>query len=203
MQKLGHIISTIFQPLLIPTYGLLLLFQAGLFTYTQFNYKLFTVISIFILTAIIPLTTILILKKVGVVSSVALSESKERTLPYLFAIFSYIAALIFLWRIYMPVYIVAMMAGCVLATALVTIINIKWKISAHLCAMGSLCAAIMVVSFRLGINSTWILAFSFIAAGFVSMARIVLGVHTPLQTIAGFALGFILIASFGMINIAI
>ena len=200
MQKLGHVISTIFQPLLIPTYGLILLFQAGMFNYTQFNYKLFTVISIFILTAVVPLIAILVLKKVGVVTSVQLPEGKERTLPYLFAVFSYIAALIFLWRIYMPFYIVAMMAGCVLATGLVTAINIKWKISAHLCAIGCLCAAILVVSLRLGINSSWVLAFSFLAAGFVSMARIVLKVHTPLQTAAGFALGFSLILLSGLIN---
>lgn len=64
MQKLATIISNIFQPLLIPTYSVLLLFQAGNYAeFFNFGYKFYTVLTIFMLTAIIPLAAILILKK--------------------------------------------------------------------------------------------------------------------------------------------
>lgn len=201
MQKFAHIVSNIFQPLLIPTYGLILLFQAGMFAYTDIHYKVYTIFTIFVLTAIVPLISLLVLKKLGVISSILLAERKERTVPYLFAIFTYITAIIFLWRIFMPMYIVSMMSGCLLAIIAVMLINLKWKISAHLCAMGSLCAAILVVSLRLGISSPVTLSLAFIISGLVSSARLILKVHTAMQTVAGFLLGFIFVAVSGLINV--
>ena len=198
MQKFAHIISNLFQPLLFPTYSLILLFQVGNFAYTDFSYKAFTIFSIFLLTAIVPLVVILVLKKMGVVSSIQLSERKERTVPYLFTIFSYIAAVIFLWRIYMPSYIVAMMTGIVTSTLIIMLINTKWKISAHLSAMGGLCAAIIVVSFHSALNPVWVLSMAFILAGLVATSRIFLKVHTPMQTLAGFCMGFLFMFVFGM-----
>lgn len=201
MQKFAHIVSNIFQPLLIPTFGMLLLFQALPFSETEFYYKTYTIFSIFTLTAILPFLGILVLKKAGVVSSILLDVRKERTIPYIIAIICYISAIIFLWRIYMPLYIVSMMLASLLATLAIVLINLKWKISAHLCGMGSLCGAIFIVTARLGIAQPYLLAVAFIFAGLVASARIILKVHTPMQTLAGFALGFILVATFGSLNI--
>lgn len=201
MQKFAHIVSNFFQPLLIPTFGMLLLFQVNPFSETEFYYKAYTVFSIFVLTAIIPFLGIVVLKKAGVVSSILLDIRKERTIPYIIAIVCYITAIAFLWRIYMPIYIVAMMLASLIATLSIVLINLKWKISAHLCGMGSLCAAIFIVTARLGIANPYLLAVAFIAAGLVASARLILKVHTPMQTLAGFTLGFTLVALFGSLNI--
>ncbi len=198
MERIAKIISNIFQPLLIPTYSILLLFQAGNYAYFGFSYQLYTVLTIFMLTAIIPLAAILILKKLGIVSSIQLAERKERLIPYIITIICYITAIVFLWRIYMPIYIVAMMLGVLLAVITVSLINLKWKISAHLCAMGSLTAAIMVVALRLQINPTILLSWTFVFSGVVAAARMVLNIHTPMQTLAGFVTGFIYVLTLGL-----
>ncbi len=199
MERIAKIISNIFQPLLIPTYSVLLLFQAANYaTFFSFSYKFYTVLTIFILTAIIPLVAILILKKMGIVSSIQLPERKERLIPYIVTIICYITAIAFLWRIYMPIYIVAMMLGVLLAVVTVSLINFKWKISAHLCAMGSLTAAILVVSLRLQLNPTILLSWTFIFSGVVAAARMILNIHTPMQTLAGFATGFAYVFALGL-----
>lgn len=97
----------------------------------------------------------------------------------------------------MPLYIIAMMLGVLLATITVSLINLKWKISAHLCAMGSLTAAILVVALRLQINPTILLSWMFIFSGLVAAARMVLDIHTPMQTLAGFSTGFLFVFLFG------
>lgn len=201
MQKFAHFVSNLFQPLLIPSYGMLLLFQTDAFSIADFYYKIYTIVSIFLLTAVLPFIVIVILKKLGLISSILLDIRKERTIPYVAAIICYITAILFLWRAYMPLYIVAMMFASLLATLAVVLINLKWKISAHLCGMGSLCAAIFIVSARLGIASPWLLATAFICAGLVASSRLILKVHTPMQTLAGFSLGFTLVSLLGSLNI--
>lgn len=201
MQKFAHFISNIFQPFLIPTYSMLLLFQTEAYSTTNLYYKLYTILGIFVLTCVLPIVCLAILKKIGLISSMMLENRKERTIPYIFALLCYISTIIFLWRIYMPTYIVAMMFSSVLSTIFIMLINFKWKISAHLCAMGNLCGYIFIVNSRLGIASPWILAAAFIIAGLVATARMILGVHTPLQTLLGYILGLTLVTFFGSLNL--
>ncbi|MDR1679146.1 MAG: hypothetical protein LBR81_05140 [Prevotellaceae bacterium] len=196
MKIFAHIISTIFQPLLMPTYGMLLLLLTGEF---YWHIALLYIGFIFLLTAILPLVFILVLKRLGFISSIQLTDRKERRLPYLFAILSYFLALALLWYSYFPVYVLTTMLGCVTATIVVSIITRWWKISAHLCAMGCLCAAILVVSILLKKDSAALLSVAFVMAGMVASARLILRVHTPLQTLAGFAVGFLFVTGFGMI----
>lgn len=199
MTKIAQFLSNLFQPLLIPTYSMMLLFQVGKFAYLDITLKVFIVSSIFILTSIVPLAVIFVLKKMGVVSSIQLTERKERTVPYVFVVLSYIAAIFFLYRISMPNYIVSMMTGVVVSTVLIMFINFKWKISAHLSAVGGLCAAIIVVAFRMEINASVVLSIAILLSGLLATARIVLKVHTLMQTICGFLAGFLILLLFGFL----
>jgi membrane-associated phospholipid phosphatase len=178
-----------------------MLFLTDAYSFLAPEYKLFILFSIFMLTAAIPVISIIILKKAGFVSSILLHERKERTLPYLFTLLSYTAAVMFLMRLPMPSYIVMMMVASIAATLAIALINLRWKISAHLCGMGSLCAAILVVSLRFGTNYVWALAIAFLLSGCVAASRIELKAHTPMQTLAGFWLGFLFILVGGMMDL--
>jgi membrane-associated phospholipid phosphatase len=197
MNKIAQFISAIFQPLLFPSYGMLLLFQTGNFVYFNTQYKAYGILSVFILTAVIPFTAILILKKAKLVTSFQLEQRKERTLPYIFVILSYLATILFLYRIFMPLYVVALMVGVLISTILIMLLNLKWKVSAHLSAIGGLSAAIVVVSYRLGINPVGLLSAAFVLAGLIATSRIQLKAHTLLQTLVGFGIGFIVLVLVG------
>lgn len=197
MNKIAQLISAISQPLLFPSYGMLLLFQTGNFVYFNTQYKVYSILSVFILTAVIPFTAILILKKAKLVTSFQLEQRKERTLPYIFVILSYLATILFLYRIFMPLYVVALMVGVFISTIIIMLLNLKWKVSAHLSAIGGLSAAIVVVSYRLGINPVGLLSAAFVLAGLIATSRIQLKAHTLLQTLVGFGIGFIVLVLVG------
>ena len=72
-----------------------------------------------------------------------------------------------------------------------TLISLRWKISAHLTGMGGLCAFIAVLSTTYGASPSvmWVLIASVLISGIVGVARLGLGSHTPAQAGAGFLLG--------------
>ncbi len=203
MQKIAHFFSNIFQPLLMPTYCMLLLFQMDnthqmikLFSHSD---KVYITLGIFVLTALIPVIAIIALKKFGVVSSILLSKRKERTIPYILTIITYTGAIFFLVSNNLPVYIIAMFIGSVSSVILIMIINFGWKISAHLSGMGGLTAGVLVVCNRMPVDAHWLVAVCFVLSLIVALSRIKLNVHTPMQTLAGFGMGFTLVTTAGLL----
>jgi membrane-associated phospholipid phosphatase len=70
------------------------------------------------------------------------------------------------------------------------IISLRWKISNHMASIGGLTGALIALSLRLEINTSYILALVFLFAGLIGTARLILKKHNPLQIYAGYALGF-------------
>lgn len=88
-------------------------------------------------------------------------------------------------------FIVAMGIGVSLSILLITLINLKWKISAHLSGIGGLAGGIFGISYRMGYNNLGFLVLILAISALVAFSRIELKAHTPGQTLAGFLLGFI------------
>jgi membrane-associated phospholipid phosphatase len=199
MKRIAQFISFILQPLLMPTFGMLFLFQVDSFAYQAFEYKLYVILGTFLFSAILPLIAISILRKIGMVSTLFITNRRERTIPYLITLISYVLYIIFLRRVAMPNWVVAMMIGCTSSIILITLINLKWKISAHLSGIGGLTAAVFVVAYQLDYNPYWIFSGMILLSGLVATSRIVLRAHTPLQTLGGFCLGALCVALPGII----
>jgi membrane-associated phospholipid phosphatase len=70
-------------------------------------------------------------------------------------------------------------------------INLKWKISAHMGAMGGLVGGICAVSYIAAINPVWVIVLALIFSGLVGISRITLKAHSLPQILWGFALGLI------------
>jgi membrane-associated phospholipid phosphatase len=77
-----------------------------------------------------------------------------------------------------------------ISVVLVTIITIKWKISAHLTGIGGLTG--MIFSLLLKTNGNLLIWFfiSILLAGILGSARLVMDAHSPKQIYSGFAVGF-------------
>jgi membrane-associated phospholipid phosphatase len=199
MRQFANIISFVLQPLLMPTFGILFLFQVDLFAYQPAAYKLYVIIGTFVLTALVPIFAILILRKLGLVTTLFINNRRERTIPYLITLIAYVIYVFFLWKAYMPNWVVAMMIGCASTIVLITIINIKWKISAHLSGIGGLTASIFVVAYQLGLNPYGTFATMIILSGLVASSRVILRAHTPLQTLGGFLVGILCVGLPGIL----
>lgn len=198
MKLFANVVSTLFHPLLMITYGMIL---ALLYTYLAIyptTLKWIMVGGSLACTVIIPGAFILLLKYSGSISDLELTNKKERVLPFLIMIFSVLVFIFFIRRLQVPFWMIALLIGCAFSLLLAMCINFYWKISIHGVGIGALIGAVMGISRIHMENPYWLFIALIIIAGLVATARIILKKHTPLQTYAGICLGFIctFVASF-------
>lgn len=194
MKTFYKIISLVFQPLLIPTYAMLLLMNMDIFSPLPLIWRWIAIIGTLLFTGILPAIPVLLMMKRGEVHDLFISKKEERTMPYLFSFMAYVFWALFLWRtMQLPMFIVAMGMGSAVSIFVIVFINLKWKISAHAAGMGGLCGSIFGVCYRTAINPVWLFAVILVISALVALSRIELKAHTPAQALAGFAIGFALV----------
>jgi hypothetical protein len=196
MTKFYQLISIIFQPLLMPTYGMMLLMNMSVFSILPSLWRWIAIVGTFVFTALLPAIPILLMYRRGEVTDVFISKREERTMPYLFTLLSYFFWALFLWRtMQFPFFIVAMGIASSLSIFIIVFINLKWKISSHLAGMGGLTGSIFGVAYRMAINPLGLFVAVISLSALVALARIELQAHTPGQVLAGYAMSFMLIFS--------
>lgn len=198
MRLFSNIISGMFHPLLMVTYGVVL---ALTFTYLAIYppaMKLLLAGGAFLSTAVIPGAFIFMMVKNGAVVDMELSDRHERVVPYLIFITSIMVCAFYMYKMMLPFWFISLLLGACVALILALLINFFWKISAHAIGTGGLLGGIMGVTRIHLINPYWAFIIVILIAGLVGTSRIFLKRHTPMQVYAGFCLGFIctFVASF-------
>ncbi len=191
MKQLSHIISSVFQPLLMPIYSILLLF-----VYTHFKVVYIQQIGIILLPVIlysfvIPAFLIFILYKLKVISNLSLTIRRERFLPYLITLASYSIMVYHYYRMGMPTWFLTLCAASAVLLVVAIVITLWWKISAHMFGVGGLLGGMMSVCLFVEGNNPYPLFMAFfIIAGMVGTSRLMLRRHTLAQVTAGFLMGY-------------
>lgn len=193
MKITAKIISTLFHPLWMPTVGLLIIFNTPTYlNYTiSFELKRFITILMTLTTIVIPILFTLILLNKKSISSINMEQKKERNIPYLISIFLYFFTLYFLYKFPIPNLIYKFVIGAAISVTCAFIINLKWKISAHMIGIGGVIGALFCIAFLLNVNITVYLTLTLILAGLIGTSRLILNAHTPAQVYTGFLLGII------------
>ncbi len=193
MNTAAKVISYVFHPLLMPIFGLLIIFN----TESYINYAVPTelkqavLILVGISTFIIPLLISMLLLNRKIIKSLEMETQRERVIPYAFTIVFYIFTLYLLKQAPIPPIIFNFIIGATLSIIVAFVVNIKWKISAHMIGVGGLTGALLCLSILLGIYITPYLIIALIIAGLVGSSRLILKAHTPSQIYIGFAVGII------------
>ena len=191
MKTFYNIISLVFQPLLMPTYAILLLMNMDIFSPMPLLWRWIAIIGTLLFTGILPAIPIWLMMKRGEVHDLFISKKEERTMPYLFSFMAYVFWALFIWRtLQFPMFIVAMGMGSAVSIFIIVFINLKWKISAHAAGMGGLTGSIFGVCYRTAINPVWLFVLILTISALVALSRIELKAHTPGQVLAGFVIGF-------------
>ncbi len=192
MKTFYKVITLIFQPLLMPTFGMMILMNMTFFVGLPPLWRWISIIGTFIFTAVLPAIPILVMLRKGEINDLFISKKEERTMPYLFSFLAYVFWSMFMWRtLQFPMFIVAMGIGSAISIITITVINLKWKISAHLGGVGGLTGAVFGVCYRMAINPLMFLTIILAISGLVALARMELKAHTPAQVLAGFVVGFL------------
>lgn len=182
--------SVIFHPLLIPTFGFLLLFNSDFyFSILPWNVKRYMLLVVFMSTCVLPAISILILS-LSPKFDLNMEKNTDRVLPLFISSISYYLGYLLLKRLpVFPVYNVLLIGAVLVQIALIPI-SMRWKISAHAAAIGGLVGVVIGLSFRLQENPVQLLSLLVLAAGLVGTSRLILEKHTQSQVYAGFLTGF-------------
>lgn len=161
---------------------------------------------------LIPLAYVASMVRRGKAETLEVRSRGLRTGPFLFGIASYAIGLVFLWMAVetaRPI-MLALAAIYPINTALVALINLRWKISVHATSIAGLLAALLVVAEfpstfpTLGIVTVASVVPWLLLIPVVMWARVRSGAHTVPQVVGGAAFGFgvtllQLIAVFGLL----
>lgn len=188
-------ISLLFHPLLMPIYGMLIIFSAPtLMGYLPEQVKkiLFTVVLMN--NVMIPVMLMPFFRFRNIISSYSMEERKERIVPLICVTILYSITSYIIYRFHIPVFIKSFFIASSFLALFITIINFWWKISIHSVAAGALIALVFILSLKMYTALTWYLAGAILTAGMVLSSRLNLNSHNPPQVWTGLALGLILTA---------
>ena len=88
------------------------------------------------------------------------------------------------------------MAGSALTVLVMALINLKWKISAHMAGIGGVVALVYQIHVQglSAFNLMWLLCITVVIAGALGSARMALRRHNLLQVLAGAVTGFLCVS---------
>jgi len=197
--RLSKAISIILHPVFMPIIALYL--SINLVPNIRFsitNYIPFTYLVFVISTIIMPVITIMFLIKKKLVSSLEMSDYKERSAPL------FITTLWMCYGYYKLVEILvlapilkASLMSAIIITFIAFIISKYWKISLHMLGVGGVSGLLFSLNLLFG-GLLPILVLSIFLSGILGVARINENAHNHTQIYTGFLLGF-LIESFGVL----
>lgn len=191
MDRLLKSISFIFHPLIMPLLGVVFYFsKSPRFIPTEvIQAKL---ISLSILTVILPLLIYFLLKTLGKVESVYLKSTNERILPL---VLNCIIILIVLQRILTATQIIELyyfFVGILISSMTCLMLAIiKFKASIHMISLSGIFMFFIALSIHFSININGTLAVMSIIMGAVATSRLHVKAHTYLELIIGVFIGAI------------
>ena len=150
----------------------------------------FMYLVLFFSTIVIPLISVFFLIKIKLVSSLEMSNYKERSLPLFITTASMFLGYSLLEGILVFSFLLRdIIIGAIIIVFASSIISKYWKISLHMLGFGGLVGVLFSLHFLYGkmIN---ILIFSILISGILGVSRIKEQAHNNVQVYIGFIIGF-------------
>ena len=199
LDESARFISTVLSPLLTPSYGVFLALSISPKVLDNMGTRINLLLIIFGITCVLPMVTIAVLHNFKVIKDKRLIKRQDRLIPYITGTIFYLVAVWYMSYTHEPQWLVMFAAGGALACLISTIVNIKWKISAHMAGMGGLLALLWQLNAMdlEVISPVWMLVFIFVVIGLsgaLGSARILLKRHNLSQVLAGFCNGLVCVS---------
>lgn len=211
MKLAARIFSYLFHPLLVLTYGLIILIVVDPFSFgvngIQSPQSKLLVLRIFLSTFFIPAMAMLMLYFLGMVKSFRFEDQMDRTGPYIITGIFYLWLLRNFWtNSLVPSIYTTFMLGVTIALFLAFLINIFSKISIHVVGISTLLAMLVIILLTQNYNTLVIpiaynqylqtsLLYLFLAflllAGLMGACRFYLQKHEISELYGGYFVGFV------------
>jgi hypothetical protein len=192
-KSISRLFSMIFHPMIMPTVAVIILYfiPSYIAFATPMQARRIIIGLVFVNTCLAPFIVVILMKKLGIVSSTLLHDRIERIYPSLVTLFFYTFTYYLFHRAGVSTVVTWFIAGATVVVSLAFLINLFWKISFHMMSMGSFTAFMIAMSFILELGMPAVIIASVLISGFVGVARLKLEAHNPAQVYAGWITGFI------------
>jgi hypothetical protein len=189
--KPAKIISIVFHPLLMPVYGMAIIFSAPtLLGYLPFNVKKLLLLIMLVNNILLPLSFLPFFIHRNVITSWAITERKERNIPLIITTILYCVTSFIIFRLPIPLFLKSFIFASAFLSLMVTVINLWWKISLHSVGAGALIGLVLMLSLKMLTPLDWYLISAIIAGGLILSSRLKLNLHNPQQVWVGLSAGF-------------
>ncbi len=186
---LAHALSWAMHPLIMPLYLLLVLFSQTTFSLFSPLAKWYMCGTVVLLAMVAPTLVILLLRFVGWIKNLALSERRERVIPLLVGAICYLIAASLIGRIDSATFLRKLLVAAALAETLCALITARWQISLHVTAAGVMLSGFIAMNL-LGLPQMFApMLITLLGLGALGSARLYLGKHNLAQVAAGALLG--------------
>ncbi len=190
------VISYLLHPLLMPLFGLFILFNSG--TYISFfspEFKRSVFLIVGICTLGIPMIFVPFFLYRKIISNIHMNFSHERLLPLVVTTIMFFLSYYLMSNSSVPKTLQMFLLGSTFCVTVTLLVTIKWKISAHMIGLGGIVGLIVSIAVFLHSDVLIYLFLFIIFAGITGTARLLLNSHSPAQVYSGFGLGFIIMVS--------
>ena len=191
-KRLAQIISLLFHPLLMPSVGMLILFNSG--TYLSLippEAKRVILTITFLSTLVFPLSLLPILYFRKLITDLQIDKREERFLPFLLILILYILTFVFILRLPLYSHIHGYALTLPVMVGLLIIVNMKYRISTHMFGIGGITGLIISLILIFGIPLQAYFVLAILAAGLTGMSRKILRNYSSSELYGGFVLGLI------------
>lgn len=193
LKLLAQLISVVFHPLFIATYAFFFVGQyyPYLFAHLSGVNKLQLFVVLFTNTVIFPGVTLLIMSKLGFISSLSIEGREERIIPLIAMGLFYFWTYLVIKQMEIGNYFNQVMLGGSLAVFAAFFFNNFFKISIHAVAAGTFLGVAFTLVLISSYNLLLPLLLVILIAGLIGSARLYLQVHTSRDVYAGYAVGML------------
>lgn len=197
MNSMAKLISVIFHPILMPLYGLIIIFSGPtLFDYLPSVQKKIVLLIFSTNNILLPLSLIPYLKWRKMISSWTMDDRSERIIPMAITSFFYMVTVYVVLKFNIPVFIKSFILSTALLSFVLTIINFWWKISIHSAGAGAMTSLIFVLSIKMHTPLTPFLISAILSSGLILSSRLWLNSHNPKEVWLGYLAGIAGMAGF-------
>tara|TARA_R110000868_G_scaffold342194_1_gene602984 strand:+ start:11432 stop:12037 length:606 start_codon:yes stop_codon:yes gene_type:complete len=191
MNRFLKSVSFIFHPLIIPILGVIFYFSKSP-RYIPIEIIKAKLISVFILTFILPVLLFFLLRTLGKVTSIYLETTKERIFPLILNCVVVYLVIDRILTVHQIIELYYFFVGILISTlACLFLAMLKIKASIHMISIAGLLMFFIALSIHFSININGTLALTSIIVGAIATSRLHLRAHSYIELLIGFFIGLI------------
>jgi len=189
----ASLVSVLFHPLFFPLLLTCLVYILAPVSFAAVPREVFMrwMAMIAINTLLLPLVVVLILKRLGFIESIRMTNIKDRIIPLIASMTFYFWAYQVAKGVKMPFLLNVLLLGNFWGIIALFIVSIFYKVSMHTTAAGGLLGIIIVLMIENPINMQVPFFIALLIAGMTGTARLILNAHSPGQVWLGYLIGIL------------